>query len=86
MKPRQRNFLSTVKNIHKALNVWNTRTLTLEGRILIFKKLRIPKIVYLPLTVTVPNLILNDIRKIQKDFLGTQLQWSACNVFKLKIV
>ena len=74
MKLRQRNFLSTVKNIQKALNVWNTRTFTLEGRILIFKKLGIPKIVYLPLTVTVPNLRLNDIRKIQKDFLGTQLQ------------
>ena len=34
---RQRNFLSTIKNIQKALNVWNKRTLALEGRILIRK-------------------------------------------------
>ena len=32
----ERNYLTTVKKIKKALNVWITRTLTLEERILIF--------------------------------------------------
>ena len=33
--------LSTVKNILKALNMWNTRTLTLEKRFIIFKTLAV---------------------------------------------
>ena len=57
----ERNFLSTVNKIQNALNVWSTRTLTLERRILIFKTLGISKIVYLSLITTVPNLILNKI-------------------------
>ena len=46
-----------------------TRTLTLVGNILIFKTLGISKIVYLSLIITVPNLILEEIQKIQKTFL-----------------
>ena len=70
MKLRQSGiFLSTVEKIQNALNVWNTRILTLEGRILIFKTLGISKIVYLSLIATVPNSILNEIQKIQKAFL-----------------
>ena len=34
-----RNFLSTVKKVQNVPNAWNTRTLTLKGRILIFKTL-----------------------------------------------
>ena len=33
----EKNFLSTVKKIQNTLNVGNTRIITLEGRILIFK-------------------------------------------------
>ena len=62
------NFLSTVKQIQNALNIWNTRTLTLEERILKFKTLLISKIVYLSLITTVPNSILNEVQKIQKAF------------------
>ena len=63
----ERNFLSTVKKIQNALIVWNTRTLTLEVRIFIFKT-GISKIVYSSLT-TVSNSILNEIQKFQKAFL-----------------
>ena len=70
MKLRQSGiFFGTVKKIQNALNVWNTITLTLEGRILRFKILAISKIVYLSLITTVPNSILNEIPKIQKAFL-----------------
>ena len=65
----ERNFLTTVKKLQKALNVWMTRALTLEGKILIFKTLGISKIVYLSLIIIVPNSILEEIQKIQKSFL-----------------
>ena len=38
-----RNYLTTVKKIEKALNVWITTTLTLKGKIVIFKTLGISK-------------------------------------------
>ena len=70
MKLRQRGiFKAMLKKIQNALNVWNTRILTLERRILIFKTLGISKIVYLSLIATVPNSILNETQKIQKVFL-----------------
>ena len=65
----ERNFLTTVKKLQKALNVWMTRALTLEGKILIFKTLGISKIVYLSLIIIVPNSILEEIQKNQKSFL-----------------
>ena len=66
---KEKNYLTTVKKIQKALNVWTTRALTLEGKVLIFKTLGISKIVYLSLITTVPNSILDEIQKIQKAFL-----------------
>ena len=45
----ERNFLSTVKKMQNTLNVSKKRTLTLEGRILIFDTLGISKVVYLSL-------------------------------------
>ena len=64
----EQNFLNTVKKIQSAFNVWNTRKITLKGRILIFKKLEISKIVYVSLITIVPNSFLNEIQKIQKAF------------------
>ena len=40
----ERNILSTFENIQKVLNVWNTKALTVEGRILTLKTLGIFKI------------------------------------------
>ena len=67
IKLRQ-NFLSTVKKIPDAINVWNTRALTLERRILIFKALGTSSIVYLSLITVVPISVLNEIQKTQKSF------------------
>ena len=64
-------FLRTVKKIQNTLNIWNTRIITLEGRILIFKTLGTSKIVYLSLIATVPNSTLNEIKKFRKPFYGT---------------
>ena len=41
------NFLDTVKSIQQVLCFWNSRMLSLEGRIIIFKTLAISKIFYL---------------------------------------
>ena len=54
----ERNYLTPLKKIQKATYVWITRTLTPEGKILIFKTLGISRIVYLSLIITVLNSIL----------------------------
>ena len=65
---REKLFNQCQKNSKKTLNVWITRTLVLEGKILIFKALRVSRIVYLSLIITIANsnLILEE---IQKTFL-----------------
>ena len=70
------NYLITVKKIQKALNVWITRTLSVEGKILSYKTLGISKIVNLSLIITVLNSTLQDwekFKKFRKHFYGTLL-------------
>ena len=62
----QNNFISTIKKIQQVLRLWNSRMLTLEGRIMIFKTLAISKIVYLALITNVPKVIVEELQKIQK--------------------
>ena len=66
----QNNFISTIKKIQQVLRLWNSRMLTLEGRIMIFKTLAISKIVYLALITNVPKVIVEELQKIQKKFYG----------------
>ena len=40
------NFLDTVNSIQKVLHFWNSRILSLEGKIIIFKTTAISKIAY----------------------------------------
>ena len=47
----------------------NFRSLTLEGKIVIFKTLAISKKVYLALIITMPNAVIVELEKIQKTFL-----------------
>ena len=44
------------------------RKLTLKGKIVIFKTITISKIVFQSSITTVPKHILNELKKIQKDF------------------
>ena len=46
-----------------------SRTLTLEGRIMIFKILAISKTVYLALITNYPKVIVEELQKIQKKIL-----------------
>ena len=41
-----KNFMTIIENIQNVLKVWRMRSLTLEGKIVVFKSLAISKIVY----------------------------------------
>ena len=45
------------------------RQLTVEGRIVIFKTLAISEIVYLALLTNTPNIIIDELKKIEKKFI-----------------
>ena len=57
----QNNFMTTIKKIQQVLRLWNSRMLTLEGRIIIFKTLAISKIVYLALITNVPKVTVEEL-------------------------
>ena len=58
----QNNFISAIKKIQQVLRLWNSRMLTLEGRIMIFKTLAISKIVYFALITNVPKVIVKELQ------------------------
>ena len=60
----QKSFLTTINEIQQVLHLWDSRTLTLEGRIMIFKILAISSIVYLALITNVPKVIVEELPKI----------------------
>ena len=65
----ERNFIGTVRKIEKLLGIWRQRSLTLEGKIVIFKTLAISKIVYISYLSETPNIIIENLEKLQNDFL-----------------
>ena len=46
-KQDEKNFLQTISKIQNILKIWRMRSLTLEGKIIVFKTLAISKIVSL---------------------------------------
>lgn len=70
---REKNFLRAISNIQGVLKLWRMRHLTTEGRIVIFKTLAISKIVYLALLTNTPNIIIDELEKIQKKFIWNNL-------------
>ena len=69
----QNNFLTTIKKVQQVLRLWNSRTLTLEGRIIIFKTLVISKIACLALITNVPKVIVEELKKNTKKMFMTKL-------------
>ena len=65
------NFRTTIFKIQAVLKLWRMRQLSLEGKIIVFKSLAISKIAYLSLLTDVPNKIIEELIKIQKNFYGT---------------
>ena len=63
------NFRTTISKIQAVLKLWRMRRLSLEVKILVLKSLAISKIVYLSLLTNVPNNIVEELIKSQKNFL-----------------
>ena len=64
----QNNFLDTVKSIQQVLCFWNSRMLSLDGKIIIFKTLVTSKIVYFTFLTVIPRSLIEELQKIQKTF------------------
>ena len=84
---RQSKYSEFIFYITRKLKQGITKTLNLQRKILIFKALRISKIVYLSLIITNPNSILEEIQKIQKTFLWCSSKpkmnlKTVCNTFE----
>ena len=65
----ERKFYTTVTNIRRVLKKWKMRNLTLEGKIVIFKTLEIPKIVFQSIITLALRHIVNKLESLQKAFL-----------------
>ena len=64
----QNNFLDTVKIIQQVLCFWNSRMLSLDRKIIIFKTLVTSKIVYFTFLTVIPRSLIEELQKIQKTF------------------
>ena len=64
----EENFIRHFQKIEKALKLWRMRNLTVEGKI-IFKTLAISKIIHLSLVTNVPTEIINELNKMEKEFI-----------------
>ena len=62
----QNNFLDTVKIIQQVLCFWNSRMLSLDRKIIIFKTLVTSKIVYFTFLTVIPRSLIEELQKIQK--------------------
>ena len=65
----KKTLLILSKKIRQIIGLWKTRSLSLEGKILIFKTLAISKIVYISSITVVPRAIVEELQTIQKQFL-----------------
>ena len=54
--------------MQRVLKIWKMRRLRLERKIVIFKTIAMSKIVFQTFVTTVPNDIVNELKKIEKAF------------------
>ena len=65
----EQNFKTDIIGIEKVFRMWRRKTLTLEGKTIIFKTLNLSKLVFLAQVLTIPNEITATIQRIQREFL-----------------
>ena len=63
------NFVDRIKNMEKILNIWQSRNLSIKGKVLILKTLVVPQIQFLLGLIYVPMKTLKEIDKILFKFL-----------------
>ena len=64
----EKDFYKFIRNMERVLKTQKMRNLTQEGKIVSFKTIAISKIVFQVFITTVPKVIVNELRKIQKVF------------------
>jgi hypothetical protein len=67
----EKEFCETIEKTEKiiAIELWRWRNLSVHGKITIFKTLALSKIIFASYLSCVPNTIINELKKIQKDFI-----------------
>ena len=65
----EENFIKIIKKNENVLKIWRIRNLTVQGKITIFKTLAISKVIHLALVTNVPQVIIDQLNKSQKDFI-----------------
>ena len=65
----EENFKNHITQIESVLKLWRTKNLTLEGKVAVFKTLALSKIIHLALVKTIPVSTVEQLNKIQKDFI-----------------
>ena len=63
------NFCLIIANIQRVLKLWKLKSLTLEGKIFIFKSLVLLKIIFQAFVTPTPNYVFPELGKIRKHFL-----------------
>ena len=66
--------MKRISEIESVLKLWRLRNLTFKRRITIFKSLALPKIIDFVLVKTIPNEIIDQLSKMQKDFIWNKLK------------
>ena len=83
----EENFVKLIKKIENVPKIWKTRNLIAQSKIKVFKTLAILKVIHLALVANVPYVIIDQLNKIQKDFIWKQntpkkRHSTLCNTYK----
>ena len=63
------NFLESLSAMKSLLNIWKERSLTLSGKIQVFKSQILSKILYLVTMNSVPKTVTDELQTLHKDFI-----------------
>ena len=63
------NFVNLLDKTQSILNIWNMRSLSLLGRIQIFKTFAISKVNYIASVSNIPKSVVNQLTIMQKQFI-----------------
>ena len=83
----EENIIKLIKKIENVLKIWRTRNLTVQSQITTFKTFTTSKVIHFALVPNVPYVIIDQLNKIQKDFIwnrkAPQIRHSTiCNSYK----
>ena len=65
----ERNFIDCIKKLQDVIRVWSMRSLSLYGKIVIFKTLALSKTVYIACMSNIPTEIIKLAEQIHKHFI-----------------